>query len=155
MPLKSTLKSIFKMISNHGYALLYYHNPILPKKKVAAKILEKRPLQTGTKGWDTIFLFPLLSMIISSMYGIFFMVYSEADQFSWATLKTFPRMMYHQVVPQIIWPQCDVAWTILALQSTALYAIALRNPCTLDCYQAVQNCDLQNCSVRLSIHGKS
>ena len=61
--------------------------------------------------------------------------------------------MYHQATPAVIWTQTDVSWTNLILMTTALFAISLRNPCTLDRYQAAV--PSQGNSARLSIHGKS
>ena len=93
--------------------------------------------------------------IISVLYGTCFMVYSETGQLSWQILKTCPVMMYHQTgFPQTIWPQGDFAYATVVSVSIALYAIALRNPCTLDRYQ-VSVTNRQSSSVLLSIHWKS
>ena len=143
---KATLQGISMMISSHGYALLYYHDPLSSKRG-------QKNCKPGSQNWDTNFFVLLLVMVTSSLYGNLFMALSEADSqdFSWAVLKTSPRMMYHQATPAVIWTQTDVSWTNLVLVTTALYAISLQNPCTLDRYQAVPS---QGSSVRLSIHGK-
>lgn len=142
---KATLQGISKIISNHGYTLLYYHDPLLSKRG------QNKTVSQNGSHWDTTFLFPFLLMITSSLYGNFFMVYSEANHFSLKVLKTSPRIMYHQVAPPVIWVQTDFAWTNLILVATALYAISFLNPCTLDRYQVV----FQKSSAWLSIHGKS
>ncbi|KAH9390521.1 hypothetical protein TYRP_022936 [Tyrophagus putrescentiae] len=119
-----------KILSNHASTLLYYHDPISSKGGQT-----KVRSQNGSK-WNTAFLFPLLSVIISILYGTVFMVYSETGgQLDWETLKTCPVMMNHQAFPRVIWAQDDFAWAVAASVATALYAISLRNPYTLDRYQ--------------------
>ncbi len=154
MALKATLQGIFQILSNHASTLLYYHDPISSKGGQT-----KVKSQNGSK-WNTAFLFPLLSVIISILYGTVFMVYSETGgQLDWETLKTCPVMMNHQAFPRVIWAQDDFAWAVAASVATALYAISLRNPYTLDRYQVAvvvySHSQSGSSSVRLSIHGKS
>ena len=53
MASKTILKTLFKIITNHVYSLLYYHDPI------SSKMGQKKVHQNNSK-WDTTFIFPFM-----------------------------------------------------------------------------------------------
>ena len=129
-------KSLYEPIQNHLLDLVYYLDPLASEHHTAKK--KKWEQQTSTisfSRWNSTFLFPLLAMIVSSLYGNIFMFYSEKScgggQSATLTIESFsqcPVVMYHQVFPREIWAQIDVCYFISALSSVLIYATFLRSP---------------------------
>lgn len=87
--------------------------------------------------FDFTFFPTLLTLLTTTLYGNIYTVYTIVGYVDLPTLKNCPQMMYHQIMPPITWPQCDLAVLIAILTSSAIYSTFHFNPYSAGRYEMI------------------
>ena len=116
------LNCVAQTVTNHLGFLIYYLNPLVTEFSIKYQKIDKL-LNSSKPAIE--FLIPIIILLVSHLYGTVYVVYADEGHFGFETLKNSPVMMYHQVVPQSIWPQLDLALIFVNCTVISIYGAFL------------------------------
>lgn len=143
---------LIKSIPSHIDSLFNHLDPVITEKKSKTQFKSNFSNSIKTsRQWDLTFLFPLITIIGTTLYGTVFITYLKAGYFDMTILANSPQMAYHQAFPKAMWRQIDTCYTLAIPTIVATFASFLlpENPVS----SGVQY--HQNGLNTLSINGKS
>lgn len=161
-------QTFFKIIKRHFTALILYFDPMVISDYSAAFFSRDKndsnnnsslssALCTRQPWWQLsssssssrVYLFPLITIISTTLYGNLLIVCYESAEFSAednsskcnltvAFLQRSPVVMLHQMLPQVMWSQMDVVYSLGILTVVINYATFLKQPYTAGRYELVK-----------------
>lgn len=146
-------QTFFKIIKRHFTALILYFDPMVISDYSAAFFNREKTdnhnssslssaLCTRQPWWQLssssrVYLFPLITIISTTLYGNLLIVCYESAEFSAedsskcnltvAFLQRSPVVMLHQMLPQVMWSQMDVVYSLGILTVVINYATFLKH----------------------------
>ncbi len=115
---------ISEIVINHLRFLVYYLSPLVTENTAKCqKCFSPSFSQIALNFFPSI-----LAMIAFFLYGTVYFVYADTDFLIFPTLATLrdsPAVMYHQIVPRLIWHQLDGAIAFANCTTVATYCAFL------------------------------
>jgi len=99
--------SLLDRVKSHLLALYAKCDPMQQIDPASQPVLDVK-----FQGFDPQFLFPLLLLIISALYGTFGLHYQASGNFNVLQLASSPHIFTHQIVPRSIWTLIDFGFTL-------------------------------------------
>lgn len=130
------MASIFRLVSRfvswHVYCLFDYLDPV-----AGSSWIDELSNAESSSSWDSTFLFPVLLLLFTSLYGTLGMEYasSEKESFKFSKLTNSSTVFNHQIASQDIWLFYDKVISLCVLASIAMYASFWKRPFTLQNYR--------------------
>lgn len=124
---------ILLKLKYHWQVLYLYLDPL--NLQEIALFTPKSPLK-----WNFKYIFPTLLTIGTFFIGNLYLVFWSGKfsktnlPLTLGTFQTSPRLMSHQAFPKEMWPQIDIAMSIVTAFSVASYLTFLQNHYTVDRY---------------------
>ena len=156
-------QAFFKIIKRHFTALILYFDPMVISDYSAAFFSRDKNDSNNNslssalcrQPWwqlsssSRVYLFPLITIISTALYGNLLIVCYESAEFSAednsnkcnltvAFLQRSPVVMLHQMLPQVMWSQMDVVYSLGILTVVINYATFLKQPYTAGRYELVK-----------------
>lgn len=121
------LQNPIKILKRYALTLFYNFDPLLN----AHSVLNFEKHNTN-RPFETLYLFPLLILITTYLYGNVYIAYSVTGKWlnSRKEIISCPHLMYHLILPQETWPQSDMAYSLSCLLSIVMYFTFLFKPNT-------------------------
>lgn len=132
------IKLICKLLHDHYNTFFVYLEPI--ESAYHRELLQNNSNFANSR-WDFKFLYPILMLVFGSFYCNVLLLFIDRkaenldnQNFTLKFIVHSPKIMYHQIFPQEIWPQSDIAMILSTVFSIFMYGSFLSHPCTLQRY---------------------
>ena len=134
---------LLRRISYHCHILAYYLDPLVTEE--TSSPYQHAQKQKKSSHWDFTFLFPVLALATSTLYGNVLLVILETGSadLDLPAFQHCPVSMYHQVLPRSMWQQSDISYALSSGTALAIYATFLLNPYTAGRYYLTTDTGLQ------------
>lgn len=107
---------------HHHFALLMERlDPIYTINKPRQKKLNPKPL--NIKPQYSFALFVIITAAVA--YGLIFLELESVGYQSWEMFRSSPYIAIHQLEPEIVWHQLDIAWALNEIAAICIFIVLL------------------------------